>query len=273
MNPNIRVTNKNLAHFETLTSLGIKNFFTFDNAKWLNVVPRLEKTEYLEIFTSMNLPLENIFYMGAEHLDNIRVVDESNIALYKEFTKFEKYKNSVELNLVNCDGMITKENITILVAPADCAIICITGVDKKDNRRFIAVIHAGIFGTMLEIHKKALEKLKSLYEFNLSDLQSFIYPTIDGKNYVKSKEDKTRGHLFKDNDWQNYVVDKGENFEVHFRNKIIDDLKSAGVTNIHISELNTYAENEKGNLFSYVYQKEKKVEEFRNFLVGFNVMK
>lgn len=269
MNKDIKITSDHLAHFESLTKLGIKNFFTFNNSLWGNMSLRDENfnDKFDKVSLSQNINSKELIYLGAEQNNNVLILDENNLEIYKLFNKHDKSIEEREIIVLSTDSVITKlTNLPIVVTPADCAIIYIVGTDKKDGKKFLCFIHSGVFGTMLRIYTKTLEIAHTYYDFDNSDLQVFITPTVAGENYRKNKSENVRGKLFTDPEWEASVIDYGEKFGIKIVNKIISDYKKLGIKNIIDSEMDAYEESKKGNLHSFTYYKEIK-EDSKNFMV------
>ena len=99
------------------------------------------------------------------HSDNIYCIK-------KEETKgWECLSDAVE----ECDALITDiPNVMLTILTADCVPILL--FDRK--KRVVAAIHAGWRGTVSEITRKTVEKMKSVYGSKAEDIYAGIAPSI-----------------------------------------------------------------------------------------------
>ncbi|MCA9380653.1 laccase domain-containing protein [Candidatus Dojkabacteria bacterium] len=256
----------NLGFFTELEELGVKNFFTYDNSIWghMGISSEDANEKYKKLFDLLEINLSEVIYIGSSHNNEVQFLDENNLPIYQAFNRHDKSGFVV----INTDGLITKlTNIPLIITPADCAIICITGVDKKDGKRFITNLHAGIYGTMLKIHTIALKLIRDNYE--ASDMKVFIFPSVSSNYYKKSLDDKLRGRLAKDPHWADFTNIEKDMFSMDIERKLVSDFKNEGIDegSIFVTGVNTYDEQEKGRLFSATYAKAHDLPK-RNFAVG-----
>lgn len=269
MNKDIKITNNHLAYFQSLENLGIKNFFTFNNEKWGNM--RISDANFNQKFDEISDTFEmsshELIYLAAEQNNNVVILNESNLKIYRLFNKSPLSNEKRNIIALNTDSIITKLKIPVVITPADCAVIYIIGVDKKDNQKFMCFIHAGVFGTMLNIHTKVLDIAHTFYDFENKDLNIFVTPAVAGENYRKDKSEDVRGLIFTDPDWAEHVIDYEDKFGIKIITKIISDYTKAGVKNIEDSKMDSFTEASKGNLHSLTFYKSLG-QESKNFIVG-----
>jgi len=260
-------TLNNLAFFEELRSLGIINFFTYDNKFWGNMNLNENKravNKFKKIKELFNFPTPFI-YLSSNHSDDVQILDNKNILVYKRFSVNQEYKDLVS---IKADAIITKEKFPLVINVGDCAVVVITGIDKNDGKRFIIFTHQGLTGTLLGLGRKALENAKSIYSFKPSDLSAFIFPSIIQKHYYYEFLDDDLKFLISSANFDKFVQILDNKYYFDFKGKIIEDLKEFGIKNIFDSGLDTYEENEKGKLFSNTFAKEIKRGRKNRFAVG-----
>ncbi len=107
--------------------------------------------------------MNNAIFMQQVHGDNVVVVD----------------KNSPNI-IPNCDGLITNDpDATLVVRTADCLPISIV----DENKKVIALIHAGWRGLQKEITKKAVSILINKFKSDPKNLKIKIGPHICQRHY------------------------------------------------------------------------------------------
>lgn len=267
MTNDIEIKN-HLASFKRLTELGVANAFTYSNEVWGNM--RLREPgvidKYEALYKNLDINDDEILYVDSSHNDQISFLYEENKNIFKIFNKVnidEKYI------AVPTDGIITKLQIPVVIAVADCAVICITGIDKKDGRRFVSSIHAGAFGITLDIHKKALNQIYCNYE--PAEIEVFIFPSISGDFYRKPKINDVRAKIIDNPEWGDYL-DIGENdFAFYIEEKIISDFEKAGIEKIYKTGVETFSSNKKGKLFSSTYNQTNNLPS-SNFAVVISIL-
>lgn len=265
---NLSVKN-GIASFDALDKFGIKNGFSYSSQIWGNMSLKVTDVEVDERIAKLHkfsrqigVTHKNFAFMNVEHADTICHLTELSWELRSVMS------DNYGIILIHGDGIITKLNIPIIVTPADCAVLIVAGIDENDSQKFILVAHAGLSSTILGIHKKIIENAHKIYKFDNSDLIVCISPFIYGKNYVKNKRKHKFAKYFTNAEWKKYVVQNGDNVEVHFGRKIISDLNAMGISQIYESGLDTYSEHLKSNLFSNTLSKQSKVEDrHKSFLI------
>ncbi len=201
-------------------------------------------TEFLKRIAP-EIDVHKIEIAQLEHGDKITVVDTE----YLKQTKEQKLK-------IIADGMITNlEGIPLLVLAADCAPV---GIYDPENRA-IGVFHSGRRGTLGQISRKGVEKMKKVYKSKPDQLLVVIGPHANGEKYEVGKEvyeDFYDASLEKPPVYSpeeiNALFKKNEKKEGHYfldvGQAIKFSLMKAGIPkeNIQISKYSTTSE--KGNL-------------------------
>lgn len=251
----------NLQSFSNLNS--IVNFYTPSTPPWGNM--RISEPDslvkFVEAFrlSGKELRENQLVYMSVEHSDGIRFIDKNNVSIYQIL-------QNEDLTKITADCVVTKlNNIGIIVTPADCAIVALTGIDKSDGQRFVAVMHLGLTGTILNLVSQTVSLIKHQYQIEDSQMQAAIFPHISAKHYRKTLSDK-RYLLIKDNpEWKDCLditeTDVGFDFGAMIRKQLTRD----GI-NFEDSGIDNYLpENQ---LFSHTYLKEHNQDETQRFGVG-----
>ncbi len=115
-----------------------------------------------------NFYIENLIYMDQVHGCNVEVIKDCSI-------------NKIE----NCDSVITNlKNIPLMVMVADC--IPILFFDKV--KKVIGVAHAGRNGTLKEIAKKTILKMKSEFNSCADDILVYLGASIGQCCYEVGEE-------------------------------------------------------------------------------------
>jgi hypothetical protein len=84
-----------------------------------------------------------------------------------------------------CDGLLTRQSsLYLIIGVADCHTIYLTDKDRS----FVGALHSGWRGTAGNILQVAVEKSRSAFGSNSSDLQVGISPAIGGCCYEIGNE-------------------------------------------------------------------------------------
>lgn len=260
------------AFFSGLNALGIKNISSFDSKIWgsfsnkelYSETPEDCRSKLFELAHQVGIKSDLYLSMGAEHLDNIRIIDDANIQIIKHSVGDAKIPALVRLG---CDGFITKSSIPLLLSPADCAGLIMTAIDKKDGQRFLIFLHIGLAGAALKIHQKAIQIAHNHYEFEDKELEVFIFPYIYGENFLASENNLKLGLKDKP-DWESFYIKNSKNeFEQHFMKKVVHELNNLGINAIEEANLDTYKEAEKGLLYSYRHARDVDIDNSGRFVI------
>jgi YfiH family protein len=182
---------------------------------------------------SLGIPLNWFVFPQQTHSANIAIVDNSNLG-QGAFNR----ENAIQ----NTDALITNlKNIFIVIQVADCVPILL--FDKVNC--VIAAIHAGWKGTLQEIAKITIAKMKDTFGSNSQDIIAAIGPSIGPCCYEVGSEFKQQ------------FLSKSDQFKICFpeRNgKLYFDLwksnhiqlTNTGVEqqNIEIAEICTYCNHD-----------------------------
>lgn len=265
------VVNNSLGMFKELNDLGITNFFTCSNAEWGSMKLPLARNfgKYQKIFHLLNIKSPNLVLLAPDHNDNVHVLTKENLIVYGLFNKDSAISGLIR---ISSDGIITKEKIPLVVTPADCVVVAICGVDLKDKRKFVILLHCGFTGTILQIVKKAIKTAHAYYDFCEKNLSAFVFPYIDGKHYVKElKNNQMFSYFKKELDgtrWKSFLKRENGHVEIDFGERLVADLTEIGIGNISSTGIDTYTAHEKGLLYSHVFAMEKRQDKGKRFAVG-----
>ena len=126
-----------------------------------------EIIENRKIMASFLKSDKNLHFIVANqtHSDNIKIISK----------KKTKGWNSLEDAVEDCDALITNEkDIVLTILTADCVPVLLYDEEKK----VVAVIHAGWKGTKAKIAAKAVLKMKEVYGCNPENIIAGIAPSI-----------------------------------------------------------------------------------------------
>lgn len=218
-------------------------YYTFEN---LNSIKHCFSTRYGGVstgcFSSMNLDFredkkenviknydiicnaigvkkENTFWTKQVHEDNIVVAkaEDRGKGLFRERTVQDGY-----------DAIITNEKDIVLTGfSADCVLIFFFDPQKKA----IGIAHSGWRGTVKQIGKKTVEKLKQVYGCSPKDILCGIAPAI-GRDHFQVDEEVVRAFRENIEGCEKFIFPDKENekkfyIDLHSANQYI--LQQAGV--------------------------------------------
>lgn len=180
---------------------------------------------------------DGVFYLNQIHSDKIRPIHSLVMGTPGEYGRVAG----------SGDGMITNvPNILLSIRIADCCPVLL--YDPVKNVQ--AAIHSGWRGTLLQITKKAVEKMGDIYSSHPDNIQAFIGPSI-GMEHFEVQEDvkKQWEETF---DFAQEVLEKKDethwNINLKETNRRILLLAGLKEQNITVSERDTYGDK---NLHSY----------------------
>jgi YfiH family protein len=210
------------------------DFLIIDNEKFQIVFTNAEKNR------SFNRNTEE----GIKELDSlIKEFNVDDIIYLKQIhsDKILKYlKNTKSIKDEEGDAIITNEkNVIIGVFTADCVPIIL--VDEENG--VIAAIHSGWRGTIESITLKTIEKMKSEFNVNESNVKAYIGAHIKKCCYEVSEDLKANFIERKKTIREEELFD-GRNLNLEAC--ILDDLRTAGVkdNNINSLDLCTYCSDD-----------------------------
>lgn len=253
-----------LKSFQSFTDKEIVNFFTYSNHAWGDMSLRSKEAEskFKRIFSDFSIDSKTILSILPEHNDNVRIIDKDNLRIHEMIQK-----TSGSIIKLSCDAIVTKEKVPLIISPGDCAVIFLTGIDEQDGKKFIAIIHSGFTGAILDIVSKTVTAAKSVYKFNNSDLLAAVLPYINGKHYVKKLEDDRVQMVIDNSLWENALTKTENGLEVNYGKKLEDEIAALEIK-FESTGMDTYDENSKGNLFSQTYLRDQKLLDTQRFGVG-----
>lgn len=210
------------------------DFLTIENKNFQIIFTNAEKNR------SFNRNTED----GIKELDSLKTEFNADDIIYLKqvhSVRVLKYlKNDKNIKDEEGDAIITNEkNVIIGVFTADCVPIILVDEEKE----VIAAIHSGWRGTLDSITLKTIEKMKSEFNTNASNIKAYIGPHIRKCCYEISKE--LKGNFIE----KKKIISEKELFNENNLNLeacILDNLRTAGVQeqNINSLDLCTYCSEE-----------------------------
>jgi hypothetical protein len=127
-----------------------------------------------------------------EIVDSNRKLFFRELGLNEKMVSYQKQVHEDKINTVSSFGscgesdalITTTKNLGLAISSADCPAIFI--YDPKE--KVIAAVHAGWRGTEKMILRKTIQKLKSDFNSDASNLICYIGPSISQKNYEVGEE-------------------------------------------------------------------------------------
>jgi polyphenol oxidase len=174
-----------------------------------------------------------------EIVDSNRKLFFRKLGLSEKLVSYQKQVHEDKISLVNSFGscgesdalITTRKNLGLAISSADCPAIFI--YDPKE--RVIAAVHSGWRGTEKKILMKTIQKLKTDFNSDASNLICYIGPSISQKNYEVQEEVASKF----DNE---FVVKNKNKFYLNVsgaNNKMLVD-EGIKEVNIQVSGLCTY---------------------------------
>jgi copper oxidase (laccase) domain-containing protein len=255
-----------LYYFPELQNLGIENFCTtkhYGNLSFKTNPEHAQNTinQIIKNYYPQNSTNDNFFFvMGTEGVDQIDEVTSQNLAMYKFLSSNQNFEK------LTCDAIITDQKVWLIVSPADCMILVLVG--RKNNNLFVAFVHLGFTGVILDLHKKVLN---SLVVQDVNVIKAFAFPYISGKSYKRDFTDSKISILQNDSSWKDFLV-KDENglVEVHFGSRVIHYLTQQGIEVVD-SGLDTYTLAQSNTLYSHYYSNKNNIDLGSRFAVGIRI--
>lgn len=119
--------------------------------------------------SEFNIPDDRLVIPFQTHTNNVQIVDDS----------------TQNVQMQDTDGLITQTaNLMIAVLVADCVPVLLA--DTKNG--VVAALHAGWRGTVAQIVKLALQKMKERFGTDGKDIQAGIGPSISPRIYEVGEE-------------------------------------------------------------------------------------
>ena len=127
-----------------------------------------------------------------EIVDSNRRLFFRELGLNEKMVSYQKQVHEDKINTVNSFGscgesdalITTTKNLGLAISSADCPAIFIYDPMQK----VIAAVHSGWRGTEKKILRKTIQKLKSDFSSNPSNLICYIGPSISQNNYEVGEE-------------------------------------------------------------------------------------
>lgn len=267
-------SNTGLGSFTDLDrKYNIKNYVTYDNSIWGNMNPLFEVSskraleieendrklsEIVKVKTSFVLttpPEDTLMIMNKNSLDYLEAINKSDEYGYKYI--------SIRTNGIIYEKSGLKDRIGFIVAPADCAVFIIAHPDWKG----LILMHIGFPQVLQQLHLKLLSLFQANYpQIDLSKAEIFITPYINKDNYSISenqfnivKESLSAKILKNYSEYKSHKVFECNRYFIDFVGIALKEIKEHfNMSNYKVSNICTYEEASKGNLFSHELTQEKK---------------
>jgi len=177
--------------------------------------------------------------------DKKEIVEQNRNLFFNELGLNERmisYQKQVHEDKISCvdgsgscgesDALITtKKNLGLAISSADCPAIFI----YDPMNEVIAAVHSGWRGTEKQILKKTIQKLKSDFNCNPTNLICYIGPSISQTNYEVDEEVASKFD-------EEFILKKGNKFLLNLSGANYKMLVEEGMkrVNIQVSGLCTY---------------------------------
>lgn len=152
-------------------------------------------------------------------------------------------RNNISRVIMDCDALISSEpDIVLSITAADCLPIYF----YDQNKKVVALAHAGWRGTISNIVKKVIDSFLNDYNSNPKDIEVFIGP------HIKSCHFEIRADILDQfKDYSEYISKNDGKININLAGIISKQLSACGLKkeNIMISEECTYCLPKK--YFSY----------------------
>ncbi len=184
----------------------------------------IRNEEIVLLNNSLGIEEKNIIMLNQVHGDSIIRIDN---APGKNTRKF-----------VKADGIITGiRNLCLVIRSADCVPVFAFDI----NKRILGAVHSGWKGCRLNISKKLIKNMKTVYRSKNEDIFVFILPSI-GKSYEVNMD--VGSYFHKD------IVKKNNKIYLNLWQNIERSLSEEGIPekNVFQSGICTYDDND---FFSY----------------------
>ena len=214
----------------------------------LNYGTREEVINNRKLFFKKNgIKYENTLVLRVLNKNKLVEIDRNYLNIHEDLSK----------EILETDAVITKEKgIFFYLNFGDC--IPLSFYDKKQD--VLALCHMGWYSVGSNLHLKVLDYLIENYGSKVSDLVVELGPSIKKNSYVMKNPIQLGNSL-----WDNYLerIDK-DTYKVDLDGYVVDSLKKRGITNIKISDIDTYSND---NYYSNYKEKKFNLEKGR-FIVG-----
>ncbi len=159
-----------------------------------------------------SLDLRELIYMEQVHGDHIEII-----------------KDSMRTKIPKCDGILSdQKGISLMVLVADCIPVLLFDPVKK----VIGALHAGRNPTFKEIAKKAVLKMREVYDSRLEDIKVCLGVSIKSCCYEVSKD---IADIAIESFGEKYIDKREEKYFLNLQLLNRDQLKNVGVKEENIS--------------------------------------
>jgi len=188
-----------------------------------------------KFFKKKKIPYYSIVFSELIHEDKIKIVNRSD-------------KGKI---IRNVDALITNDsNITLTTTAADCLIVFL----YDENKKVIALIHAGWRGLLKNIVTKTLKKMEFNFKTNTKNIKVYISPHIQKCHFI-IKEDILNNF----NKYQKFIK-KSDKISVDLSGILKEQLLNSGILNKNIQLSSECSYCLKDKYFSFRRSKSKKLE-------------
>lgn len=188
----------------------------------------------------------NLSSSAGDDIENVKInrriffetlgISESNVTLQKQIHSTTINYSPAPSYYEDCDAVYTdKKNNYLAVSTADCIPVFL----YDPGKRIVAGIHSGWKGTHGKIVTGTIEKLKSEFSVNPSELYAYIGPGISQEKYEVGPE---VGKLFS----SEVSIQRNGKYFVDLKKDNFNQLINSGLKreNIEVSDLCTFTEKD-----------------------------
>lgn len=123
------------------------------------------KENYRRVCKALNIDCSNMVFSNQVHDNKIKIVDEN-----------DRGKGIIrKSDIIGYDGLVTnRKQVALVTFYADCVPVFFFDKEKK----VIGMAHSGWRGTVKEIAKEALNKIKEAFDCNMENVEAALGPSI-----------------------------------------------------------------------------------------------
>jgi copper oxidase (laccase) domain-containing protein len=201
----------------------------------------------------------------------VLILDEkgrlSNLAFQPEAAplKYCDLQPDDQTNIVECEGLFTFTDYLLMAKPGDCFFMLVMANTKRG--RCIGMVHAGRKQILRGVSLSWVQPLLNICE-QPSDIRVVITPGLQRAHHT-IKADYTSEEFGTVHDLQrffgnySYPVENG-GIAIDSEAYLADALKTAGITNVLTTGIDTYEQQAKGSGCSSRYCRENSIEKTGN---------
>ena len=187
-----------------------------------------EQTEVInnrkKFFKNNNIKYKNTLVIRVVNNNKITEIDKSYLEKHPDLSG----------EILETDAVITKEkNIFFYLNFGDCIPLVI--YDNKQE--ILSLCHMGWHSVINNLHLEVVDYLLDKYNSKMENLVIELGPSIKKDSYIMKNPIQLGEKA-----WYNYLekIDE-ENYKVDLDGYVVNSLKESGITNIKISNIDTYS--------------------------------